>query len=189
MRIVAGNLRGRALKAPEGQALRPTADQVREAVFNVLAHGGERIGGKDAVTDARVLDGFAGTGALGLEALSRGAVHATLMDNDRVALECCRANLQALGVASQATVLQGDCLSPVRPAEPCDLVLLDPPYGEDLAAPALTALAAAGWTTPGAICVVELAKKDGFAPPQGFILLDERRYGAARIVFLRWDVN
>lgn len=187
MRIVAGSHRGRPLKAPRGRALRPTADRVREAVFNVLAHGGGRIGGGDAVTGARVLDGFAGTGALGLEALSRGADHATLMDSDPEALACCRANAEALGELARVTVLQGDCTAPVRPRDPCALVFLDPPYGKDLATPALEALAAAGWMAPDAVCVVEFAAREAFTAPQGFTLLDERRYGAAKIVFLRWE--
>ncbi len=155
-------------------------------MFNVLAHGGVRLGGADAVTGARVLDAFAGTGAMGLEAVSRGAVHATLMDNDRDALACCRANVAGLGEQTDVTVLQGDCLHPVRPAASCALVFLDPPYGEGLAAPALDALAAAGWIADGAVIVVELAAKQDFAPPEAAELLDERRYGAARIVFLRW---
>ena len=186
MRIVGGSHRGRRLEAPAGRALRPTADRVRESIFNVLMHGGARIGHADALVGARVLDSFAGTGAMGLEAVSRGAVHASLMDNDRDALDCCRANAAALGEQGNVTVLQGDCLDPVRPPQACRLVFLDPPYGAGLARPALEALAAAGWIADGALIVVELAAKEAFAPPDAATLLDERRYGAARIVFLRW---
>lgn len=185
MRIVAGSHRGRAIVAPPGSALRPTADRVRESVFNVLVHGGAGLGGEDHVAGARVLDGFAGTGAMGLEALSRGAGHATLMENDLTALEFCRANVRALGEAARATVLGGDCLAPVRAAGPCSLVFLDPPYRSGLAAPALEALRAAGWIAPGAVCIVELGAREKFDPPAGFLVLDERRYGAARVVFLR----
>ena len=186
MRIVGGRHRGRRLEAPAGRALRPTADRVRESIFNVLAHGGARMGGADALVGARVLDAFAGTGAMALEAVSRGAAHATLIDNDRDALGCCRANAAALGEQGNVTVLQGDCFDPVRPAQACSLVFLDPPYDAGLARPALDALAAAGWIADGAVIVVELAAKEDFAPPEAAGILDERRYGAARIVFLRW---
>lgn len=186
MRIVAGRHRGRALAAPPGRALRPTADRVREAVFNVLAHGGAGLGGRDAVTGARVLDAFAGTGAMALEAVSRGASHATCMESDPTALDFCRANVQALGEEARVTVLGGDCLRPVRADAPCTLVFLDPPYGSGLAAPALGRLAAAGWIAKGAVCVVELAAREPFAPPPAATVLDQRRYGAARIVFLRF---
>jgi len=187
MRIVAGRHRGRNIAAPPGNALRPTADRVRESVFNILVHGGGRLGGEDVVTGAEVLDGFAGTGAMALEAVSRGAAHATCMDSDLTALDACRANVRALGEAAQVTVLGGDCLDPVRAARPCSLVFLDPPYRSGIAAPALEALARAGWIAPGAICVVELAAKEPFAPPPDAELLDERRYGAARVVLLRWN--
>ncbi len=189
MRIVGGRHRGRRLETPAGRALRPTADRVRESIFNVLMHGGARIGHADALVGARVLDSFAGTGAMGLEAVSRGAAHATLMDNDPDALDCCRANAASLGEASNVTVLQGDCLDPVRPAQACRLVFLDPPYDAGLARPALAALAAAGWIADGALIVVELAAKEAFTPPDAAEILDERRYGAARIVFLRWRTD
>jgi 16S rRNA (guanine966-N2)-methyltransferase len=187
VRVVAGSWRGRRILAPEGRNLRPTADRVREAVFNTLTHGGKGAGGgDDVVTGARVLDGFAGTGAMGLEAVSRGAAHATLMERDPTAQSYCRDNVRALGAAAQVTVLGGDCTAPVNAAEPCSLVFLDPPYRSALAAPALHALAAAGWIAPGAICVVELEAKEPFDPPDDAELLDERRYGAARIVYLLW---
>ena len=187
MRIVAGRHRGRPIAAPEGRDLRPTADRVREAVFNALCHGNARIGEGDAVRGAVVLDAFAGTGAMGLEAASRGAAHVALMELDHAALHLCRRNVADLGEQARVTVLAGDCLNPVRAAAPCDLVLLDPPYRSGLAGPALAALARAGWIAAGALCVVELAAKERFAPPAGFTVLDERRYGAARVVFLRWE--
>ena len=186
MRIVAGKHRGRPLIEPEGSDIRPTADRVREAVFNSLCHGNSRIGEGDAVRDATVLDGFAGTGALGLEAVSRGAAHVTLLELDQSALALCRANVQSLGEQSRVTILSGDCLHPVRAAQPCDLVFLDPPYRSGFAADALVALAAADWIAPGALCVVELAAKEDFSPPDRAALLDERRYGAAQVKFLRW---
>lgn len=186
MRIVAGKHRGRPLAVLQGSDVRPTADRVREAMFNTLCHGNALIGEGDAVRGATVLDGFAGTGALGLEAVSRGAAHVTLMEIDQRALELCRRNVETLDEQASVTVLSGDCLNPVRAAQPCDLVLLDPPYRSGTAAEALEALARAGWITRHTLCVVEMAAREPFLPPRGARLLDERRYGAARVVFLRW---
>jgi 16S rRNA (guanine966-N2)-methyltransferase len=176
MRIVAGRLRGRTIAAPAGTAVRPTADRVREAVFNVLAHGAAEIEG------ARVLDAFAGSGALGLEALSRGAAFATFIDSSAEAIAACRANAEALGVARDSRFIRADAIQPPRADRPCDLVFLDPPYRSGLAATALTQLAEAGWIAPGAVIVVELGGP--FAAPEGFTLTDERRYGRTRIAFL-----
>jgi 16S rRNA (guanine966-N2)-methyltransferase len=187
MRIVAGRHRGKRIEAPKGRDMRPTADRVRESVFNILAHGAGRRGGADAITGARVLDGFAGTGAMGLEALSRGALHATLMDDNPEALACCRANVAVLGEAQNVTILQGDCLNPVRPLEACSLVFLDPPYTSGIAPQALQALAEAGWIDEGTVCIIETAAKENFFLPDGFTLLDERRYGAARVSFVERD--
>lgn len=174
---------------PQGSDIRPTADRVREAMFNSLCHGNARIGEGDAVRDAIVLDGFAGTGALGLEAASRGAAHVTLMELDHEAQQLCRDNVESLGEQDRVTVLSGDCVAPVRAARPCDLVFLDPPYRSGVAGDALAALAGTGWFGPGALCVVELAAKEPFTPPEGAELLDERRYGAAQIKFLRWRAD
>ena len=189
MRIVAGRHRGRPIAAPEGHDIRPTSDRVREAVFNILEHRDWGVGGVSIVTGARVLDGFSGTGALGLEALSRGAEHITFMDRNRTALNLCRETLEALGERSAANILQGDCLKPVRPAEPCGLVFLDPPYKAGLAVPALEALRQAGWIETGGICVIETSAKDDPEFPEGFEMLDTRKYGAAKIHFLRSDIS
>ena len=181
VRVVAGKHRGRALIAPEGRWLRPTADRVRESIFNVLTHGDET-----PLSGARILDAFCGTGAMGIEALSRGAAEATFIDTDKRAIDVCRRNLHALGEEQNATLLKANCLDPPHAAQPCTLVFLDPPYREGLAAPALAALAAAGWIEDGASCVVELGARDTFLPPDDrFAIVDERRYGAAWIVFLR----
>lgn len=185
MRIVAGRHKGRAIAAPEGRDIRPTSDRVREALFNIVEHRGWGPGGTSPLAGARVLDAFCGTGALGLEALSRGAAHATFMDDSRGALDACRANLLKLRETGNADILQGDALHPVRPRERCSLVFMDPPYGKGLAGPALTALADAGWIADGALCVVETAAKEAVDVPDGFETLDERRYGAARVMFLR----
>ncbi|MGO8920830.1 MAG: 16S rRNA (guanine(966)-N(2))-methyltransferase RsmD [Stellaceae bacterium] len=185
MRIIAGRHRGRVLAAPEGQGVRPTGERVREALFDILAHG--RFADGPAFEAARVLDAFAGTGAFGLEALSRGADHASFLEKDRVALAALRANVATLGEERHAAILPGDALHPPPAALPVTLAFLDPPYGEDLAAPALAALAARGWLAAGALAVVEVAARQNFAAPQGFALLEERRYGAARLVFLRFE--
>ena len=210
MRIVAGRHRGRRLEAPAGMALRPTADRTREALFNILTQGklpwrapvgGIGAGGQGAegqgaesqgaersgnpLAGARALDAFAGTGALGLEALSRGAAFVTFMENQAAALAACRNNIALLEETARAQALRCDVLRPPPAPAPCDLVLMDPPYNQGLAAPALAALEAAGWLAPGALGVVELMAKEPFAPPEGFEVLDERKYGKARLVFLR----
>ena len=187
MRIIAGKHKGRALTAPEGLAVRPTSDRAREALFDILAHG--RFGETPVFIDAQVLDAFAGTGALGLEALSRGAAHATFIENDRAALKALSANIAALGEEKSAAILPVDALHPPRAGRAATLAFLDPPYGEDIAAPALTALAAAGWFASEALVVVEVAARQTLAPPEGFTPLEERRYGAARLAFLRFGLK
>lgn len=162
--------------------MRPTAARTREALFDILSHAG--FAERDRIADARVLDAFAGSGALGLEALSRGAAAATFLERDRATRLLLEANIRHLGEEARATVLAANALYPPRAASLCDLVLMDPPYGEDVAAPALVALAAQGWIAPGAIIALELPAKPDFAPPAGFALLDERRYGRARLLFL-----
>ena len=183
MRIIAGKHRGRPLRAPEGRSVRPTSDRAREALFDILAHG--RFADRPVFQEARVLDAFAGTGAFGLEALSRGAAHATFIEKDRGVLAVLRGNIAALGEERNATVLATDALKPPPAVAPVSLAFLDPPYGEELAAPALAALAAARWFSPEALVIVEVAARQKLVPPPGFTLLEERRYGAARLVFLR----
>ncbi len=190
MRIVGGRLRGRRLEAPGGMALRPTADRTREALFNILCQGKmdwrpNKQDGDNPLAGARALDAFAGTGALGLEALSRGASFVTFMENQAAALNACQTNIEALGEAAQAELLRGDVLRPPKAMAPCELILMDPPYNQDLAPPALAALQAAGWLAPGALATVELMATEPLTPPEGFEILDERKYGKARLVFLR----
>jgi 16S rRNA (guanine966-N2)-methyltransferase len=190
MRIVGGRNKGRPLDAPPGGSVRPTSDRAREAVFNILAHGPALRGpaGEDPVEGAVVLDAFAGTGALGLEALSRGAQRLTAIESDGAAGTVLRDNVRRLGELERVRLYRADATNPPpRPAiEPgCTLAFLDPPYGEDLAARALAALAGRAWLAPAALCVVEVGARDGFRPPDGFTMLDERRYGRARILFLR----
>lgn len=174
MRIVGGRHRGRRLAAPGGKTIRPSSDRLREALFNILAHGDfPRIEG------AAVLDAFAGTGAFGLEALSRGAARATFIDRD---VSWARRNAEALGENDAATIA-GDVLSPPRAEEPVEIVFLDPPYGLGLAAPALDALRSAGWIGPATCTIVEIGRGETLDAP-GFSTVRQRDYGAAQLLFL-----
>lgn len=191
MRVVGGRHRGRPLAAPAGQDIRPTADRTREALFNRLIHAGLGAGGLSAVADAVVLDAFCGTGALALEALSRGAATAILMDNDPDALACARANAETLGETGRCRFLAADAAAPPpNTGAPATLVLLDPPYASGAGPAALDTLAGAGWIAPGAICALELSSKDPVPDaPGGFRRLDARRYGAAQVVLFRYGAE
>jgi 16S rRNA (guanine966-N2)-methyltransferase len=184
MRIVGGRHRGRRIQAPPGEAVRPTSDRAREALFNILSHGGYAAAGPP-YAEARVLDAFAGTGAIGLEALSRGAAEAVFMERDGRALAALRRNVEALGETRRAVILTVDATRPPRAAQHCAVAFLDPPYQSGLAGPALSALAEAHWLQPQALVIVELAAREAFLPPAGFSPIEERVYGAARLVFLR----
>ena len=162
-------------------------DRTREAIFSILIHSGWGPDGGSPVDGAIVLDGFCGTGALGLEALSRGAAHCTFLDMGRAALEAVRTNLAQLGEEGRAAVLRADATRPPAARQPCTLAFLDPPYGQELAAKALAGLAGAGWLAPGAVAVVEVGKADPLRPPDGFAVLDERRYGDTRVLFLSFS--
>jgi len=186
MRIVGGRHRGRRLFAPPGDTVRPTSDRVREALFDILSHGRLAAEGIPFV-GAAVLDAFAGTGALGLEALSRGAAEAVFFERDREALTVLRRNVAALGESDRAEIMSCDATRPPRAGLRCAVAFLDPPYRSGLAAAALAAIAVAGWLAPDALAVVELAAREGFVPPAGFALIDNRVYGAACLVFLRRD--
>ena len=180
MRIVAGAWRGRALVAPVGETTRPTADRVRQALVDMLLHA--PWGGRDLVEGAHVLDVFAGTGALGLEALSRGAAKACFIERDRAALAALRANIAACRAGELCTVLAGDAVA-ARRGEPCGLVFLDPPYGQELVPRTVERLAAAGWIAPGAVIVAETGRDEALQLPGE--LLAERVHGAARITIWR----
>lgn len=181
MRIVAGSHRGRRLETPPDERIRPTSDRIRESLFNILHHKLDGFIGK------RVLDGFAGTGALGFEALSRGAASALFVDNNRDALALCRRNAASLGLSGQADFRLVDLTRVPQSAGTFDLVLLDPPYGKGLAGAALDALAAAGWLAPQAIAVVEADRSQPEIIPDGFLTVDSRDYGRTRIVLARWN--
>ncbi len=182
MRIVGGRFRGRALKGPASDAIRPTSDRLRETIFNILAHG---YG--DPVAGARVLDLFAGTGALGIEAVSRGAAFTLFVDHGAEARALLRNNVEALGLGGVTKVYRRDAtnLGPAHPVEPFALAFLDPPYGKGLAEKSLVSLRDGGWLTPGALLVVEEAKAAAFAAPDGFEELERRAYDDTEFVFLR----
>jgi 16S rRNA (guanine966-N2)-methyltransferase len=182
VRIVGGRLRGRALAAPKSQAIRPTADRLREALFNILIHAYS-----DPITGARVLDLFAGTGALGLEAISRGAAFALFVDDGAEARALLRQNVEALGLGAVTRIFRRDAtkLGPAHPVEPFSLVFLDPPYGKGLAEKALTSAREGGWLTDQALIVVEEAADAGFKPPEGFEEIERRKYDDTEFVVLK----
>ena len=213
MRIVGGRLGGRTLAAPKSQGasqraskspsqgasfrahrdafqlanapIRPTSDRLRESLFNILLHS---YG--DPVSGARVVDLFAGTGALGLEAMSRGATFALFIDDAAPARALIRANVEALGLGGTTKIFRRDAtqLGPVDPLEPFTLAFLDPPYRHGLAERSLAALAASGWLAPGALVVVEEAADAAFAAPAGFAEIERRRYDDSELTFL-WAGN
>jgi len=186
LRIVAGRFKGRALVAPEGQGTRPTSDRARQAVFNILEHAPWSAG----LHDARVIDLFAGSGALGLEALSRGAAFCLFVETDEAARGAIRENMDAFGLFGAARVHRRDATDlGVRPGsagEAFDLAFLDPPYGKGLAERALAKLAEGNWLKPGATCVVERGSGETAFSVEGFEELDVRDYGAARVHFLKF---
>ena len=184
MRITGGEFRSRKIDAPEGNDVRPTSDKMRQVIFNMLVKYSLPV-------DAVVLDIFCGTGALGLEALSRGATFCAFMDQSRESLQFCRRNvgaLGALGADGRAALLHKDALKPGTrddkiPA--AGLVFLDPPYRKNLVFPALAALAAGGWIADNAICVAETEEEALSSAPEGFTLLDTRAHGGTKIMFFR----
>jgi len=184
MRIGAGRNRGRHLRAPVGPDVRPTSDRARQAVFNILDnHAWEPSG--HLVPGAVVADVFCGTGALGLEALSRGAERAFFIDSAPQALAACQANIAALREQGRGRVIPATVPQLPRAPAPCSLVFLDPPYHSGLVPPALAALAAGDWLAEGCVAVAEVAVEEDLDPGQGWELLDRRRYGAAAVFFLR----
>lgn len=181
MRIVAGKFRGKALLSPPDDSIRPTSDRAREAVFNIL---GSRL--SPHLDGLRVLDLFAGTGALGLEALSRGAASAVFVDTGAEARGLIRDHIEAFGIAGVAKLLRRDAtaLGPAGTMGPVDLVFLDPPYGKGLGEKALVSLHEGNWLAPAAILVLEESADVTIELPAGFVLDDRRLYGAAAIHFL-----
>ena len=182
MRIVGGRLRGRGMAAPRTQTIRPTADRLRETLFNILVHS---YG--DPVTGARVLDLFAGTGALGIEALSRGAAFALFVDDGAEARGLLRENVATLGLGGSTRIFRRDAtkLGAAHPIEPFSLIFLDPPYGKGFAEKALVSAQVGGWATPDALIVVE-ETTGAFQAPTGFTEAERRQYDDTELVFLHW---
>lgn len=185
MRIVSGQYRGKSLMAPPGQGTRPTSDRARESLFNILEHAPWSPG----VGGLRVIDLFAGSGALGLEALSRGATFALFVETDAAARGAIRDNIEALGVFGVTRIHRRDAADlgarPSSAGPPFDLAFLDPPYAKGLGERCLGQLAEHGWLTPGAVVVFERGVDEPKGDLQGYEPLDERVYGAARVLFLR----
>lgn len=186
LRIVAGKFRGLALATPKDERVRPTADRVREALFNVLAHNDFGIGFR--LQDARVLDLFAGTGALGLEALSRGAAYVLFVDDHFESRALIRRNVEAARATGATKIWRRDAaaLGPLPPnaGGPFDLVFLDPPYRKGLVAQALESARGGGWFSSPVLIVAEMAADEVSELPPDFSLLDERAYGTTKVVVL-----
>lgn len=184
MRIVGGNFKGRRIAAPSGQNTRPTTDRTRESLFNILAH-------KDDFDfeGARVLDLFAGSGALGLEAISRGASFCLFVETDAAARGAIRDNVEALGLFGNTRIHRRPAnalgTKPAGVGDPFSLVFMDPPYGKDLIIPTLTTLSAGAWLMPGAWVIAEHEAGLSLPPPEGFDLLETRGFGDTEISFLR----
>jgi 16S rRNA (guanine966-N2)-methyltransferase len=185
LRIVAGEFRGKALATPAGQTTRPTSDRARQAIFNILEHAAWSKG----VRDARVIDLFAGSGALGFEALSRGAGFCLFVETDEAARGAIRENVDAMGLFGRTRVHRRDATQfgqrPGADGPAFDLAFLDPPYGKGLGETALDRLAAGGWLAPGAVVVLERGAEEPPLTAPGYAELDVRDYGAARVWFLR----
>ena len=182
MRIVSGKFRGRNLKGPSSNAIRPTSDRLRESIFNILVHA---YG--DPISGARVLDLFAGTGALGCEAMSRGAKYVLFVEEAAEARALIRENVEALSLTGESKIFRRDAarLGDIGPIEPFDLIFCDPPYGQSLAERSLASARDGKWLAPSALVVVEEAVKAAFKAPEGFEELERRVYDDTEIIFLR----
>jgi len=183
MRVVAGRFRGRALATPADQRIRPTSDRVRESVFNILSHGIPEL----ALAGARVIDLFAGTGALGIEAVSRGSAYCLFVEEEPEARALIRQNVEALGLTGETRIFRRNAtdLGPVGTMAPFDVAFLDPPYGKGLGEAALRSLIEGGWLKPQAVCVLEERADAQFGLPARFTLLDARTYGDTTVRFIR----
>jgi 16S rRNA (guanine966-N2)-methyltransferase len=184
MRVVGGQFRHRPLVTPKHDRLRPTSDRVREAVFNILAHGIPDF----TIEGAKVLDLFAGTGALGIEALSRGAAFCLFVEQDAEARGLIRRNIEAFGLSGITKIFRRDAtdLGPAGNRGGFTLLFADPPYGQGLAEKALSSAATGGWIAPGAIAVVEEAERSEVALPAPFVEIDRRRWGGTQVIFARF---
>lgn len=184
MRVVGGVHKGRRLKGPKGSKTRPTSDKTREAIFNILANEGSSF-----LQGAAALDLFAGSGAMGFEAISRGAARVTFVESDPAALRAIGENAELLGATKQVTRLKVDALKLPRAIEVADLVFVDPPYRRGLVAPALLGAVDKGWIGANTVLVIELAADDQAALPNGFVARLERTYGRTRVVLAKLAVT
>jgi 16S rRNA (guanine966-N2)-methyltransferase len=185
MRITAGKFKGRTLSPPKDLSVRPTSDKVRQAVFNILEH--RDFGFPFGLAGARVVDLFAGTGAMGIEALSRGARYALFVDDAAASRALIRENVEALGLTGATKIWRRDAasLGPLDTLGPFDLAFLDPPYRKNLIAPALAGLRDGGWLNSPALVVAEMAEDEDVPPTDGYEILDDRVYGDTRAVMLK----
>lgn len=184
LRIIGGVWRGRLIEAPSDSSIRPTTDRVRESLFNRLMHGA--AGSGIALAGARVADVFAGTGAMGLEALSRGAAHASFIERDMAALALIRRNVATLGAEDRVSFMSADATNLPKAAVAHDIALLDPPYEQGLPGPAMASLARQGWLKPGALIAVEMDESDVPPEAEGFTPLDRRTAGQIAVMLYRW---
>jgi len=189
MRITAGKFKGRGLVAPKDSSVRPTSDKVRQAVFNILEH--RDFGFDFTLEGARVADLFAGTGALGIEALSRGARYCLFVDDSAASRALIRENVEGLGLTGASKIWRRDAasLGPLDTLAPFDLAFLDPPYRKGLIAPTFAGLRDGGWLNAPALVVAELAEDENLPPAEGYEVLDDRVYGDTRVVMLRYREN
>ena len=183
LRLIAGTWRGRIIAAPADRDVRPTAQRLRESLFNRLAHAFADEG--FTLDDTQVVDVCTGSGALGLEALSRGAAHATFIEQAPAALDLLRRNITALGAEDRTRVIAADARALPRCTHPCDLAMLDPPYDGGLAGPILKSLAAQNWLRPGALVTVETAADEDVPLPPGYDFIDKRTVGRGAVSVLR----
>jgi len=182
MRVVGGKFRGRALATPRSHDIRPTSDRLRESLFNILAHSYDL-----PQPTTRVLDLFAGTGALGIEAISRGAAHALFVESGVEGRGVIRENMETFGLNGVARILRRDAsdLGAAGTIAPFDLVFLDPPYGKGLGEKAVASAATGGWLKPGALCILEELAAAAIETPPTFEVLDRRKSGDTQLIFLK----
>lgn len=185
MRIIAGTHRGKALARPPGNITRPMMDKVRESVFNILTHQNWKASDSNSLNDAIILDAFAGSGAIGLEAVSRGAKFAYFFDKSPKALAIVRENVWNLQEQQRCKLLKADATKPPRTTHAMDLVFLDPPFGKNLVLICLPPLLREGWIDENTLIVAEVATNEGLIIPETFNVVFEKTYGTARVLFLQ----
>ncbi len=189
MRIIAGKFKGRNIETLHDKSgkLRPTTGVAREALFNILSHGQFAVGGIKLLVGARVLDLYCGSGALAIEALSRGASYAVFIDIDKYHLDVARKNIKNLGEEENATFIRANSSTPPPAHVPCNLIFIDPPYNQGLAQATLENIVKGNWLAKDAVVVVETAKKEDIITPEGYEELEDRKYGNSRMRILRWN--